>query len=340
MFDYADERGIHLIIRTARASDMDAVMKLLRQNDLIYENDIERTVVIEEEGKIIGTASLSSRLIKCVAISENDRGRDLTSLLFTAIISEQQKRGQTEFFLFTKPELAERFIQLGFLKIAAGNRAVFMEYKRTGFRDYLHSLHRLAVKAEKVGCIVMHANPFTAGHRFLVEYGAADCNVLHVFVLSDENAFFSRRERFEMVSRGVSDLKNVRVHPAGDYIISPVTFPAYFLKSPGVVAEEYARIDIDLFLGGIAEALYITDRFVGEEPEDELTAMYNVKLQELLPKRGIMLHQVPRLRVGGLPVSASRVRRAVQEKNESELKTILPDSSYQYIISRLMKQEK
>jgi [citrate (pro-3S)-lyase] ligase len=327
-----------LITRTAKPQDLEAVKELLQQNGLIYETDIERTVVVEEDERIIATASISAKLIKCVAVNEQERGRDLTALLLTAIISEQSEKGQNQFFLFTKPELANHFIPFGFYKIAAGNRAILMEYSRTGFQDYLDILHRLAVKAERVGCIVMHANPFTKGHRFLIEYGAARCDLLHIFVLSDEKAFFGREERLDLVAKGVSDLPNVKVHPAGDYLISPGTFPAYFLKRPGVVAEECAQIDIDLF-GRIAKALYITDRFVGEEPEDELTAMYNHQLRELLPRQGIGFHQVPRLKVGALPVSASRVRKAIVGENGEELKAMLPDSSYEYVISKILREK-
>jgi len=323
------------VIRTAGPQDMGAVGELLRQNGLTYDRDIDRTLVIMDGARIVGTASTSAKLIKCVAVAAEERGSDLTALLLTAIISEQREKGQRDFFLFTKPELAEIFTSLGFYKIASGSRAILMEYSRDGFREYLDSLRRLAVKADRVGCIVMHANPFTKGHRYLVEYAAARCNIVHIFVLSDENAFFGGQERFDLVVKGVSDLKKTIVHPAGDYIISPGTFPAYFLKSPGAVAEEYARIDIDLFLEGIAGALYLTDRFVGEEPDDELTAMYNRKLRELLPPRGIALHQIPRLKAGEAPVSASRVRRAILGRNLSELKEMLPETSYEYVVSKI-----
>lgn len=322
-------------IRTARPQDLEAVKEFLQKNGLTYDQDIEETVIIEDGERIVGTASIAARLIKCVAIEEQARGRDLTALLLTSLIGGQRQKGQKQFFLFTKPELAEFFMPFGFYKIASGSRAILMEYSRNGFGDYLRRLHGLAIKAERVGCIIMHANPFTKGHRFLIEYAAEYCPLLHVFVLSDENAFFGREERLELVTKGVSDLKQVIVHPAGDYIISPATFPAYFLKNPGDIAEEYARIDIDLFLGGIAQALYITDRFVGEEPEDELTAMYNRKLKKLLPSRGIRVHQIPRLKAGEWPVSASRVRRAILAKNVLELRAMLPDSTYNHIRSKI-----
>jgi [citrate (pro-3S)-lyase] ligase len=139
-----------MITRTAKPHDMEAVKQLLEQNGLTYETDVERTVIIEDDSGIIATASIAAKLIKCVAIDEPERGRDLTALLLTALISERKDKGQNQFFLFTKPELAQYFAPLGFYKIAAGNRALLMEYSRTDFQDYLGNLRQLAVKAERV----------------------------------------------------------------------------------------------------------------------------------------------------------------------------------------------
>lgn len=73
--------------------------------------------------------------------------------------------------------------------------------------------------------MVCHANPFTRGHRHLVEYAAARCPHLYVFVLSEETGDFPAADRLELVRRGTADLPNVDVVPGGDYIISRATFP-------------------------------------------------------------------------------------------------------------------
>ena len=35
----------------------------------------------------------------------------------------------------------------------------------------------------KIGCIVMNANPFTNGHRYLIQQAAAQCDWLHLFLV-------------------------------------------------------------------------------------------------------------------------------------------------------------
>ena len=45
----------------------------------------------------------------------------------------------------------------------------------------------------------MNANPFTLGHRYLVEQAAAACDWLHVFVVAEDASFFPYRDRFQLV---------------------------------------------------------------------------------------------------------------------------------------------
>lgn len=88
--------------------------------------------------------------------------------------------------------------------------------------------------------------PSPGGHRHLVEYAAARCPHLYVFVLSEETGDFPAADRLELVRRGTADLPNVDVVPGGDYIISRATFPAYFLQGD----PEQARCDLELTLFG------------------------------------------------------------------------------------------
>lgn len=45
--------------------------------------------------------------------------------------------------------------------------------------------------------------------------------------------------------------------------------------------------------------LHITHRFVGEEPEDIVTNVYNDAMKKILPKYGIELVEIPRKQQGG-----------------------------------------
>ncbi len=88
----------------------------------------------------------------------------------------------------------------------------------------------------------MNANPFTLGHRHLVEQAAAQCDALHLFVVREDASFFPFSARLEMVRAGVAHLPNVVVHEGSQYIISRATFPAYFLKETGKVQQAWSEI--------------------------------------------------------------------------------------------------
>ena len=44
--------------------------------------------------------------------------------------------------------------------------------------------------AEKVGCIVMNCNPFTSGHRYLIEYALKNVDYLFIFVVEEDQSVF------------------------------------------------------------------------------------------------------------------------------------------------------
>jgi len=198
---------------------------------------------------------------------------------------------------------------------------LMMEHRRGGVERYLASLP--AYDGES-GAVVCHANPFTRGHRHLVEYAAARCPHLYVFVLSEETGDFPAADRLELVRRGTEDLPNVDVVPGGDYIISRATFPAYFLQGD----PEQARCDLELTLFGkrIAPALGITRRFVGQEPYSPVTARYNRRMQALLPRWGISVTEIPRLE----GISASRVRQLLRQGRLADIQPLVPETTYAY----------
>ena len=80
------------------------------------------------------------------------------------------------------------------------------------------------------GAIVMNCNPFTRGHRYLIESAAKQVDTLYVFVVEEDKSFFPFTERLMLVRNGIKDLSNVIVLPSGKFMISSLTFPEYFVK--------------------------------------------------------------------------------------------------------------
>ena len=178
----------------------------------------------------------------------------------------------------------------------------------------------------------MNANPFTLGHQYLIETAAARCDILHVFVLSEDVSLVPFSVRKNLVKKGCSHLSNVAVHDSGSYIISNATFPSYFLKEENTVIRSHALLDLVIF-EKIAASMHITDRYVGEEPTSQVTGIYNTIMAEELPKAGISCHILPRKKAGGQAISASTVRQCLQMDDFDLLHTLVPESTYQYFIS-------
>lgn len=183
----------------------------------------------------------------------------------------------------------------------------------------------------KIGAIVMNCNPFTYGHRYLVEQALKTVDFLIVFVVEEDASFFSFAERFTMVSRGVMDLENVMVVPSGPYILSQMSFSEYFVKETSEDVIEHTEQDIIMFANDIAPYLGIKYRFVGEEPEDRVTNQYNLAMKKILPVYGIELVEIKRRKVRGMYISASSVRHYLESNDREKLTELLPETTRRVI---------
>lgn len=183
----------------------------------------------------------------------------------------------------------------------------------------------------KVGAIVMNCNPFTNGHRYLIEQALKHVEILIIFVLEENKSYFSFEDRFRMVQMGTQDLERVYVVPSGKFIISALTFPEYFLKEqqPDMIIR--AADDVSLFGKYIAPAFHILIRFVGTEPTDKVTAQYNEQLKKILPLYGVELYEIPRLKKEGNFVTATEVRRCMELHDFTGMADLVPVSTWKYL---------
>ena len=188
-----------------------------------------------------------------------------------------------------------------------------------------------------IGGIVMNCNPFTLGHRYLIESSANKCAHLYIFVVEEDKSVFPFDDRIELVKRGIADLSNVTVLPSGKFIISQLTFTDYFNKSKLQDKAIDPSFDIELFSREIAPSLGITVRFAGEEPLDKVTNQYNETMNRILPQHGIKFEVIPRKESGNEVISASRVRKLLKEKNFDAIAKIVPPSTLKYLKERFSK---
>ena len=288
--------------------------------------------IYDDDYHAIATGSCFCNTLRCFAVSGEHQGEGLLNAIVTHLLDVQSERGNLHLFLYTKIASAAFFADLGFHEIArVAETLVFMENRRDGFGKYLRDLSAWK-RPGRAAAVVMNANPFTLGHRYLVETASAACDTLHLFVVSEDASLIPFAVRKRLIREGTADLPNVILHDSGPYLISSATFPSYFLRDETAVIEGHARLDVAIFTQ-IAAALEIKARYVGGEPDSKVTGLYNQIMRAELPKAGIDCVVIPRKTYGGAPVSASTVRKLIQDGDFDALRNLLPDTTYDYFTS-------
>lgn len=326
------------IIDVNHTTKLAEITEFLAQNELSLDSQIEQFVVAyDAQDQIVACGGLAGNIIKCVAISESCRGEGVALQLATELVNLAYELGRTHLFIYTKPEYENLFRDCGFYTIVSARpNVVLLENSATRLKKYCAKLAEKRVEGSRIGAIVMNANPFTLGHRYLIEQALAQCDHLHLFLVGENASQFSYQERFELVQQGIADLANITLHQGSDYIISRATFPNYFLKDKGLTEQLYLELDLKLFRQHIAPALHITHRFVGTEPICAVTNEYNRQMHYWLEQAKIAgdpisVVEIERKTTQQEPISASRVRALYAEQNWQQLAQFVPESTLEYL---------
>ena len=342
----------------------------LKRNGLRIDDMHYYAAVLDDDGEMIAGGGLKDDVIKCVAVDDAHKGEAIANTLVSHLISHANQEGYGCIKLFTKPKNRQLFESLSFRLLAEAPEAILMETGIGGISNTVEALKKIKEESEKykeynkeckednkeckentsylntstpqhlnttmqpTGCIVMNCNPFTLGHRYLIEQAAKQVERLYVMVVREDCSLFAYTERKAMVEQGVADIENVSVIDGSDYAISRATFPTYFLKRLDDAADTQMLLDLDLFRRHIAPALGATVRFVGTEPTDQLTRRYNQLMHEALKD----VREINRLEKDGNAVSASRVRKAMEEGDMNTIRQLVPPTTLPYIIAHLATQ--
>ena len=343
------------------------VTALLNAEGIRLDANLDYTCgMYDDEMNIIATGSCFGNTLRCLAVSSEHQGEGLMNQIISHLIEVQFERGNTHLFLYTKCSSAKFFGDLGFYEIARiDEQIVFMENRRTGFKNYLKKLEEssalqlqtltkdtsantatlqsdnalpdTSTADRKIAALVMNANPFSLGHQYLVEKAARENDLLHLFIVSEDASLVPFKVRKQLVMEGTAHLDNLCYHDSGPYIISNATFPSYFQKDENAVIESHAMLDLTVFTE-IAQTLGINRRYVGEEPTSLVTGIYNNIMSEKLPENGIECIIVPRKTEGKKAISASTVRQAIKDNDVDTLKKLVPESTLRYFESKEAKE--
>ena len=329
------------------------IEQFLGDNGLRLDDvDYYAALVDETTDEIVAGGGLKEGVIKCVAVADGHKGEAVANRIVSHLIAHANADGHQCVKLFTKPQNQKMFESMSFRLLAEAPKAILMETGIGGIKRYCEELEseKGKVKSEKSNCelhhltpstpqpimpqsgiIIMNCNPFTLGHRYLIEQAAQQVQTLYILVVREDCSMFGYDERKAMIVRGVAHINNVVVCDGSEYSISATTFPTYFLKCLSDASDTQMTLDIDLYRRHIAPALGATVRFVGTEPDDPLTRRYNELMKSMLPD----VREVARLQQSGVAVSASRVRKAIVENHLALAARLVPPTTVPYIVAHL-----
>ncbi|MFR1708406.1 MAG: [citrate (pro-3S)-lyase] ligase [Clostridium sp.] len=315
------------------------VETFLKGFDLKYE-DVDYTLIIEEDGEIIATCSKKNNIVKCFAVSQEHQGQGISNILITDITNRLFEEGIYHNFIFTKPSNNFLFEGLGYKVIVDTDKVSLLE---TGNKNITSELKKLKKDYnlndnENYVALIMNCNPFTLGHKYIVEKAAKENKNVIIFVVEEDKSSFPFKVRFKLIKEGVNEFENVTVIPGGNYIISSATFPNYFLRKDDDILKEYTKIDGNVFGKYFCKELNINKRYVGSEPYCNVTNTYNETLKKVLPKYGVEVQVVERCEIDNRAISASRVRDLLKEDKMEEVKELVPQTTYEFLKSEPGKE--
>ncbi len=311
------------------------IKSFLNSFSLTLDKDIDYTLALRIGEKLIATCSKEKNTIKSFAILPEYQGEGIAAVMVTRLMDKLFEESYETFFVFTKPCNEDIFISLGFKALYRGKDAVLLENGISGIDNYLSKI----IKANNIdilmprAAIVMNCNPFTLGHRYLIEKAAEENEEVIVFLVEEDKSFFPFEVRYRLLKEGTKDLKGIKVIPGGKYIISSATFPNYFIKEESQRLKAYAEVDAGIFYKYIAKGLNIKKRYVGEEPFCNITSQYNETLKEMAEEYEVKVIEVPRKCRDQEAISASSVRRCLTSGEIDKALPLLPATTRAFITS-------
>ncbi len=311
--------------------DLTRARELVESAHLSFETNYDNLVGIYEGRQLVAVGARAHNILKMLVVHPDHQGGALLGELVTELVRLGYRDGGESLFVFTAPANAGTFQALNFNPLVNHPKVTLLEYGQ-GIQHYLKA-HGDLVRKGNNGAVVVNCNPFTLGHRYLIEEAASKVDTLYVFVVREDRSAFPFDVRMRLVREGTANLENLVVLDSSHYAVSGITFPAYFLKAEDPVSQIQMEVDLALFGKYLAPFFGIRRRFIGTEPYCRTTRLYSETMKRVLPGYGIETVQVERRRVGEGVISAYRVREAIRNEAFETLRRLVPGTTLDYIRS-------
>ena len=302
--------------------------------------EVDYTMILYNlNDEVIGTGSYKGRVLKYVAVAPKFREGAAFAQIVTHLIDLVVLK-HNHILVYTKPRNLEVFKGLGFTEIATAEPLFSVlefgyENIKT-YQDYLRSIKK-DVNVGDIAAVVVNCNPFTKGHKFLIEKACKENRVVYLFVVEEDRSSFTFDVRWKLIKEELGHVDNLVMVKGGNYVVSGTIFPSYFLKheKESDIAAKQAELDVLTFLRYIVPILNINKRYVGTEMYSPVTAAYNEAMIKYLPSNGVELLEIPRITCGSEDnyISASKIRKAIREDRLQDVLECLPDSTRNFLLS-------
>ena len=302
----------------------------LKDLDLEYE-DTNESILVYDNNELIGTGSIDYNIIKMIGIKQEYQNQNVTNIIMNELIKRLYQKNIDKFFIYTKPDVYKHFLNYDFKLLVETNDLILLENNLNSINDYYKNI---PTKKGNRACIVMNLNPLTNGHLYLIEKASKENDDVILFLVEEDRSYFSYNDRYNILKQALKNYKNIHIIPSGSYIISKLTFPTYFIKDKSKISKIYMELDVKLFTEKLIPLFDIDKRYVGDEPLDEMTNLYNITLKKYLNDKLVI---IPRLTENSNIISASLVRKLIENKDFETIKKYVPKATYDFIISKYAK---
>ncbi|KIH75745.1 [citrate (pro-3S)-lyase] ligase [Geoalkalibacter ferrihydriticus] len=320
-----------MVTELLSASDRQRARQLIEAAGLRFEDDFDNLMGVFEGRELAGVGARCGNVFKMLVVAPDFQDGPTLGALITELMRAAGHAGHDAFFIFTRPQYATSFQALNFTPLVQHPQTTLLEFG-DGLRHYLNG-HAALVAPGENGALVMNCNPFTRGHRYVIEHAARQVDTLYIFVVREDRSAFPFAVRKRLVEEGTAHLRNVRVLDSSCYAVSSLTFPAYFLKDAEEAGHVQMEVDALLFARSLAPFFHIRKRFVGSEPYCRTTRCYNESLKRLLPTQGIAVVEIERVMISEDAVSAYRVREALRNEAYETVRQMVPATTFRYLMS-------
>ena len=108
------------------------VVEFLKEFDLTFTGNIDYTMGLFDDRKLVGTGSLGGRVMRDIAISKDYQKKGLTHRIIRNLQGESNRRGITGNQIFTKPKNVPVFCPYGFQRSGCSRTLCGSPGARTG----------------------------------------------------------------------------------------------------------------------------------------------------------------------------------------------------------------